>query len=100
MHEAKISKLIRLFVHGLLSTKTFFCLTPIRRGAVNFFRFNRTLYDDMYVFVGWLRGKVFVNLRKWFQLYTFEFVLDINVNFFIDELKFFVFFFEGNVDLP
>jgi len=43
---------------------------------------------------------MFADLRKRFQLYTFKFVLNINVNFFIDEVKFFVFFFEGNVDLP
>ncbi|PKK79498.1 hypothetical protein RhiirC2_727148 [Rhizophagus irregularis] len=25
---------------------------------------NRTLYDDMYVFFGWLRGKVFANFES------------------------------------
>ncbi|PKK58186.1 hypothetical protein RhiirC2_763559, partial [Rhizophagus irregularis] len=48
---------------------------------VNFFRLNRTLYDYMYVFVGWLGGKVFANFRKWRKFHTIKFVLDINVNF-------------------
>src|SRR5437016_5570475 len=76
----------------------FWLVSPIRCGAVNFFRLNRTLYDYMYVLVGWLGGKMFANLRKWKQFHTTELVLDINVYFCVDELKFLVFFFEGNVD--
>ncbi|POG57675.1 hypothetical protein GLOIN_2v1737765, partial [Rhizophagus irregularis DAOM 181602=DAOM 197198] len=45
------------------------------------FCLNRTLYDYMYVLVGWLGGKIFANLRKRFQLYTFKFLLNINVYF-------------------
>ncbi|POG67104.1 hypothetical protein GLOIN_2v1650368, partial [Rhizophagus irregularis DAOM 181602=DAOM 197198] len=44
-------------------------------GAVNFFRLNRTLYDDMYVLVGWLGGKMFANLRKWKQFHATKLVL-------------------------